>query len=113
VLLAGFTCPEPAGTGAGASNVIPASATVSIDMRLVMGMDAKQTADRLIAHIRKQGYFVTETEPHPRRPTFRDFVPWPVADAGCCACGSVAVAGVRNPAQDRPSRPLSGAGQLE
>src|SRR5450755_4360443 len=22
-------------------------------------------------------------QPHPRRSTFRDFVPWPVADAGC------------------------------
>jgi len=50
-------------TGAQASNVIPSTATASIDMRLVKGMDHKQTVARLIEHIRKQGYFVTDTEP--------------------------------------------------
>ena len=50
-------------TGAQASNVIPSSATATIDMRLVKGMDPRQAADRLIAHIRKQGYFVIESEP--------------------------------------------------
>ncbi len=49
--------------GAQASNVIPSSATASIDMRLVKGMDPVQTADRLIEHIRRQGYFVVESEP--------------------------------------------------
>lgn len=49
--------------GAGASNVIPSSATASIDMRLVKGMDPQHTADLLIEHIRKQGFFVTEAEP--------------------------------------------------
>jgi acetylornithine deacetylase/succinyl-diaminopimelate desuccinylase-like protein len=46
-----------------ASNVIPATATVSIDMRLVKGMDPRQTADRLIEHVRKQGFFVVDQEP--------------------------------------------------
>jgi len=32
-------------------------------MRLVKGMDPKVTTERLIAHIRKQGFFVTSTEP--------------------------------------------------
>jgi acetylornithine deacetylase/succinyl-diaminopimelate desuccinylase-like protein len=50
-------------TGAQASNVIPSWATATIDMRLVKGMDPAQTASRLIEHIRKQGYFVAETEP--------------------------------------------------
>jgi acetylornithine deacetylase/succinyl-diaminopimelate desuccinylase-like protein len=50
-------------TGLQASNVIPASATATIDMRLVKGMDPTQTANRLIDHIRKQGYFVVESEP--------------------------------------------------
>jgi acetylornithine deacetylase/succinyl-diaminopimelate desuccinylase-like protein len=50
-------------TGAQASNVIPSTATASIDMRLVKGMDNRQTAERLVEHIRKQGYFVTENEP--------------------------------------------------
>jgi len=46
-----------------ASNVIPATATVTIDMRLVKGMDPRQTADRLIDHVRKQGFFVVDQEP--------------------------------------------------
>jgi acetylornithine deacetylase/succinyl-diaminopimelate desuccinylase-like protein len=50
-------------TGAQASNVIPASATASIDIRLVKGMDPKLTQDRVIDHIRSQGFFVVEREP--------------------------------------------------
>ena len=46
-----------------ASNVIPASATATIDMRLVKGMDPRQTADRLIEHVRRQGFFVVDQEP--------------------------------------------------
>jgi acetylornithine deacetylase/succinyl-diaminopimelate desuccinylase-like protein len=46
-----------------ASNVIPATATVTIDMRLVKGMDPRQTANRLIEHVRKQGFFVVDQEP--------------------------------------------------
>lgn len=46
-----------------ASNVIPATAIVTIDMRLVKGMDPRQTADRLIEHVRKQGFFVVDQEP--------------------------------------------------
>ncbi len=56
-----------------ASNVIPASATATIDMRLVKGMDHRRTAERLVEHIRKQGFFVVDQEPsaeirraHPR-----------------------------------------------
>ncbi|HXJ44419.1 MAG TPA: peptidase dimerization domain-containing protein, partial [Bryobacteraceae bacterium] len=49
--------------GAQASNVIPSTATASIDMRLVKGMDNKKTVARVIEHIRKQGYFVTDHEP--------------------------------------------------
>jgi acetylornithine deacetylase/succinyl-diaminopimelate desuccinylase-like protein len=59
--------------GDGASNVIPISAIASIDMRLVKGMDNQQTAQRLIDHVRKHGYFVVDHEPsaeermsHPR-----------------------------------------------
>jgi acetylornithine deacetylase/succinyl-diaminopimelate desuccinylase-like protein len=50
-------------TGAQASNVIPSTATASIDMRLVKGMDHRETEARLIGHIRKQGYFVVDSEP--------------------------------------------------
>jgi acetylornithine deacetylase/succinyl-diaminopimelate desuccinylase-like protein len=44
-------------TGAGASNVIPASATATIDMRLVKGITPEMAAQRLTDHIRAQGYF--------------------------------------------------------
>ena len=47
-----------------ASNVIPASATATIDMRLVKGMDRHVTEARLIDHIRKQGYFVVDSDPN-------------------------------------------------
>jgi acetylornithine deacetylase/succinyl-diaminopimelate desuccinylase-like protein len=52
-------------TGAQASNVIPSTATATIDMRLVKGMDHHQTVERLVEHIRKQGYFVIDAEPSP------------------------------------------------
>jgi acetylornithine deacetylase/succinyl-diaminopimelate desuccinylase-like protein len=50
-------------TGNQASNVIPASATATMDVRLVKGMDPAKTAQRVIDHIRKQGFFVVEQEP--------------------------------------------------
>jgi len=50
-------------TGNQASNVIPATATASIDIRLVPGMDARETTSRVVEHIRKQGFFVVDTEP--------------------------------------------------
>ncbi|HJQ24483.1 MAG TPA: M20/M25/M40 family metallo-hydrolase [Blastocatellia bacterium] len=49
--------------GRNARTVIPAEATATVDMRLVKGIDPRKQVERLIAHIRKQGYFVTETEP--------------------------------------------------
>lgn len=49
--------------GAQASNVIPSSATATIDLRLVKGMDHRQSAERVIEHIRKQGFFVVDREP--------------------------------------------------
>jgi acetylornithine deacetylase/succinyl-diaminopimelate desuccinylase-like protein len=50
-------------TGDKASNVIPATATASIDMRLVKGISPEQAQSRLIEHIRKQGYFVVDRDP--------------------------------------------------
>jgi len=49
--------------GAQASNVIPATATATMDVRLVKGMDPRTTAERMIEHIRKQGFFVVDQEP--------------------------------------------------
>ena len=52
-----------AGVGAQSRNVIPTQATASLDIRLVKGIDHKIAVDRVRAHIRKQGYFVTDREP--------------------------------------------------
>ncbi len=49
--------------GAQASNVIPASATATIDVRLVKGIDNRTEAQRILEHIRKQGYFITDDDP--------------------------------------------------
>ncbi len=43
--------------------IIPAEATATIDMRLVKGIDPRRQVERVIAHIKKQGYFVTAEEP--------------------------------------------------
>jgi len=60
-------------TGGQASNVVPSTATATIDIRLVKGVDHDVAAKRLIDHIRKQGYYIVETDPdaqtrmaHPR-----------------------------------------------
>ena len=50
-------------SGEKASNVIPANASASIDMRLVKGISPEQAQSRLIEHIRKQGYFVVDHDP--------------------------------------------------
>jgi acetylornithine deacetylase/succinyl-diaminopimelate desuccinylase-like protein len=46
-----------------ARNVIPTTATAVLDLRLVKGNDHRRQVERLIAHVRKQGYFVTEKPP--------------------------------------------------
>ena len=50
-------------TGPMASNVVPATAAASLDIRLVKGVDHQKTYERIVAHIRKQGYFVVTHEP--------------------------------------------------
>ena len=49
--------------GATARNVVPSTATASLDIRLVKGIDHIVAVDRVVAHIRAQGYHVVETEP--------------------------------------------------
>ncbi|HEX8027199.1 MAG TPA: M20/M25/M40 family metallo-hydrolase [Vicinamibacterales bacterium] len=49
--------------GPGARNAISGSATGRVEMRLVNGLDAKKQTDRLIAHIRSQGYFIVDAPP--------------------------------------------------
>ena len=59
--------------GGEVGGVIPASATAEIAMRLVKENSPKTMVDRVAAHIRAQGYFITDKEPdiatlaaHPR-----------------------------------------------
>ena len=49
--------------GAQASNVIPTTATASIDIRLVKGIDHREAVRRVMEHIRKQGYFIVDHDP--------------------------------------------------
>jgi acetylornithine deacetylase/succinyl-diaminopimelate desuccinylase-like protein len=49
--------------GALARNVIPTTATAVLDLRLVKGNDHLRQVQRLIEHIRKQGFYVTDHEP--------------------------------------------------
>jgi acetylornithine deacetylase/succinyl-diaminopimelate desuccinylase-like protein len=52
-----------AAVGAQARNIIPTTASATIDMRLVKGNDHRRQIERLVTHIRGQGYFVTTQEP--------------------------------------------------
>ncbi|MFL6212118.1 MAG: M20/M25/M40 family metallo-hydrolase [Pyrinomonadaceae bacterium] len=49
--------------GAQARNVIPTTATATLDLRLVKGNDHRRQVERLIAHVQRQGFYVTTTEP--------------------------------------------------
>ncbi|MFY9611826.1 MAG: M20/M25/M40 family metallo-hydrolase [Blastocatellia bacterium] len=49
--------------GGEARTIIPSEATAAIDLRLVKGIDPKKQVERLIAHIKRQGYFVTVDAP--------------------------------------------------
>jgi acetylornithine deacetylase/succinyl-diaminopimelate desuccinylase-like protein len=49
--------------GKTASNQIPTYATAVIDLRLVLGNDWKRQQQKVINHIKAQGYYVTDHEP--------------------------------------------------
>lgn len=49
--------------GALARNVIPTTATAVLDLRLVKGNDHRKQVQRLIDHIRKQGFYVIDRDP--------------------------------------------------
>lgn len=51
--------------GAQASNVIPSTAEVTIDVRMVKGMDPATTGRQIADHIRRQGFFVVDRQPTP------------------------------------------------
>jgi acetylornithine deacetylase/succinyl-diaminopimelate desuccinylase-like protein len=60
-------------TGARSTNSIPPTATVNLDLRLVVGNDWKTQQQRVIDYVRTRGYFITSAPPtreellaHPR-----------------------------------------------
>lgn len=52
-----------AGVGAQAANVVPATATATLDLRLVAGNDARRQVQKVVEHIKAQGYYITDREP--------------------------------------------------
>ncbi len=52
-----------ASVGATARNVVPSTATAAIDIRLVKGVDYRRAVDRVVEHIRAQGYTTVESDP--------------------------------------------------
>ncbi|MGQ0659376.1 M20/M25/M40 family metallo-hydrolase, partial [Sphingosinicella sp.] len=52
-----------ADVGERSRNVIPTTATAALDLRLVLGNTPDRQVDRVIAHIRAQGYEVLDREP--------------------------------------------------
>lgn len=49
--------------GATARNVVPSTATASLDIRLVKGLDHRRAVDLVVEHIRAQGHHIVETDP--------------------------------------------------
>ena len=54
---------ESSNVGTIQANVIPVSATAVIDLRLVLGNDWKRQQQKVIDHITRQGFHVTDHEP--------------------------------------------------
>jgi acetylornithine deacetylase/succinyl-diaminopimelate desuccinylase-like protein len=54
---------QSANIGPLAANVIPVSAKASLDLRLVLGNDAHRQTEKVIAHIKGQGFTVIDHEP--------------------------------------------------
>ncbi|MEA5428300.1 M20/M25/M40 family metallo-hydrolase [Arcicella lustrica] len=51
-----------ANVGKMVANIIPTSATAALDLRLVLGNDAQRQVQKVIEHIKLQGYYVTTNE---------------------------------------------------
>jgi len=69
-LLEGFELPglninglTAANTGKTAANIIPAVARATLDLRLVLGIDWRRQVERVLGHIRAQGWHVIDHEP--------------------------------------------------
>jgi acetylornithine deacetylase/succinyl-diaminopimelate desuccinylase-like protein len=51
------------GVGGQGRTIIPAMASAKLDLRLVKAIDPGRQFDRLVAHVRKQGFFIVDKEP--------------------------------------------------
>jgi acetylornithine deacetylase/succinyl-diaminopimelate desuccinylase-like protein len=51
------------GVGGQGRTVIPATASARIDLRFVKAVDPTKQFDRLVAHVKKQGYFLVDRDP--------------------------------------------------
>lgn len=51
------------GTGGQGRTIIPATATARLDLRFVKNVDPARQFDRLVAHVKRQGYFLVDKEP--------------------------------------------------
>ena len=51
------------GVGGQGRTIIPATASAKLDLRLVKAIDPGKQFDRLVAHVRKQGFFIVDKEP--------------------------------------------------
>ncbi len=54
---------QSANVGKNASNVIPITASTVLDLRLVAGNNWQRQQQKVVDHIKAQGYYVTENEP--------------------------------------------------
>jgi acetylornithine deacetylase/succinyl-diaminopimelate desuccinylase-like protein len=54
---------QSANVGPAATNVIPISAKVVLNLRLVLGNDAKRQVEKVVAHIRARGFTALDREP--------------------------------------------------
>ena len=59
--ICGIRCAD---VGAGSRNVIPAEATATLDIRLVLGNEPSAMIDLVEAHIRAQGFHIVREEPN-------------------------------------------------
>ena len=61
------------GVGGQGRTIIPASASAKLDLRLVKAIEPTKQFDRLVAHVRTQGFFIVDKEPDA---AMREGHPW-------------------------------------
>lgn len=71
-----------ADTGAAARNVVPATATASLDLRLAPGAEPDEVIDLVAEHLRRQGAYVVEEPPDEATRRQHPIVVWMQRDIG-------------------------------